>query len=97
MDHNNCHCCLHVLCFVFSYPLPWQPPGAQFSERQVVRDNFVQRGAGNMKEMTDGTSGDEFRSELCYVHSKTLSQTALHSRRKLEYDPPSLIAATILL
>ena len=33
---------------------------------------------------TPGTSDDEFRSELCCVHSKTLYQIALQSRRVLE-------------
>ena len=40
---------------------------------------------------------DEFRPALCSVNSKTLSQTALHSRREVEQEPPSSTAATMLL
>ena len=55
--------------------------GTQFSEQRVLRDSFVQKGAGNLLDMTVSTADDEFRSALCCVHSKTLSQTALHSQR----------------
>ena len=46
-DGHNCQCWLQALFFVFWCQLLWQPPGAQFSEQQVLRDNFVQQGAGN--------------------------------------------------
>ena len=38
---------LHALCFVFWCQLLWHPSGAQFSEQQVLRENFVQQGAGS--------------------------------------------------
>ena len=41
-----CQCWLHALCFVFWEKLLWHPPGEQFSEQQVLRDNFVQEEAG---------------------------------------------------
>ena len=44
-----------------------------------------------------GTADDEFRSALCSVHLKPLSQIALHSRRVLEYEPPSSTAVTMLM
>ena len=37
MDHNW-QCCLHALCFVFWCQFLWYPPGAQFSEQQVLCD-----------------------------------------------------------
>ena len=44
--------------------LLWHPPGAQLSKQQVLRDSFVQQAGGNLREMTSGTAGDEFRSAL---------------------------------
>ena len=72
------------------------PSRAEFSEREVLRDNFVQQGAGNLREMTAGTTDDVFRPALYSVHLKT-SQTAFHSRRELELEPPPSTAATMIL
>ena len=55
MDTN-----VNALCFVFWCQLLWHPPGTQFPEQQVRRDNFVQQGAGNLREMTAGTADNEF-------------------------------------
>ena len=41
-----------VLCFVFWCQLLLNPPSAQFSEPQVLHDNFVQQGAENLQDMT---------------------------------------------
>ena len=50
----------------------------------IFRDNFVWQGAGYLREMTAVPGDDEFRSALCSLHSKTLWEIALHSRRELE-------------
>ena len=50
-----CQCWLYVLYFVFWSQLLWHRTGAQFSEQQVLRDNFVQQRAGNLREMAADT------------------------------------------
>ena len=44
---QKCQCWLHALCFAFWCQLLRHSPGTQFSEQQVLRDTFVQQGAGN--------------------------------------------------
>ena len=60
---------LHVLWFGFWCQLLWHPHDVQFFE-QVLRGNFVQQGAENLREMIAGTAGDEFRLALYSVYSR---------------------------
>ena len=52
VPQQKCQCWLHMLCFVFWCQLLWHPPRTQFSEQQMLYDNCVQQGVGNLQEMT---------------------------------------------
>ena len=81
----------------------WKSPGARSALLGGWRLNTTQLNFCRcvdrwvMRGHRAGTADDEFRSALSSVHSKTLSQTALHSRRVLEKEPPSSTTVTMLL